>query len=141
MAYKNLLKANKYHRKWRKTHLKACRKWVRDWGRKHPECAHKHKLKYRYGMTVEEYTIKLKEQNNVCAICKCAEIAKYRSKAPQHLSVDHNHKTGKNRGLLCDRCNRAIGSFRDDLKIVKSAVVYLQKWETNATALKILENK
>ena len=119
-----------YQRKYRQAHMETSRKHSREWGRKNPDCAHKHKLKYRYGMTIEEYNLKLKEQNNVCDICKCAEVAAYRSKSSQRLSVDHNHKTGENRGLLCDRCNRAIGSFRDNTKTIKSALKYLQKWKS-----------
>ena len=125
---KNKDKCHAATQRWRVLHPEHCRHYSRDWGRKHPDCAHKHKLKYRYGLTIEEYNSRLKDQNNVCAICQRPEIATYRSKTPQHLSVDHDHKTGKNRGLLCDRCNRALGQFGESQVLMQSALAYLRKW-------------
>lgn len=75
-----------------------------------------------YGMTWEEYQKKVLEQNGVCAICKkeCSSGKK--------LSVDHSHKTNKNRGLLCGKCNFGIGIFKDNLELLEEAKKYLIKY-------------
>lgn len=78
-----------------------------------------YKLQYDYGITLNEYDIMLEKQNGVCAICGCEETNNGRWKTgPIRLSVDHNHKTNKVRGLLCNNCNTALGGFRvDELNI------------------------
>lgn len=83
-------------------------------------------LKRKYGISIEDYNRMLREQNGICAICHQPERAGYRGK-PRSLAVDHCHKTGKVRGLLCMRCNRAIGllSSQEDLQ---RAVAYLAKF-------------
>lgn len=63
----------------------------------------------------------MKKQNNVCAICFKSELT-VRNK---NLAVDHCHKTGIIRGLLCSNCNRAIGLLKDNVVIIKSALKYL----------------
>lgn len=78
------------------------------------------RLKSAYGLTVDQYEQMLHDQNYSCKICN-----KHKSKQNKNLSVDHCHKTGKIRGLLCDCCNRGIGLLRDDAKILQSAVSYL----------------
>ncbi len=83
-----------------------------------------HMLLKLYGIDSEEYDKLLHSQNGVCAICKQPETHKLRGKVPP-LSVDHNHDTGKIRGLLCNTCNRAIGLFRDDPKLLKTAAWYI----------------
>ena len=75
-----------------------------------------------YGITLADYGRMLCEQGGVCAICKTLRV----SKAHPRLNVDHNHKTGKVRGLLCWMCNRGIGLLGDDLKRLESAVEYLK---------------
>ena len=65
----------------------------------------------------------LKQQNNSCAICQSSNPGgKHRQGM---FMVDHNHKTGKIRGLLCNRCNLAIGVLRDDVKLLNKVVQYL----------------
>jgi len=92
-------------------------------GRKHRR---KHKLKTRYGLTVETYDKMLREQSHRCAICGSQERQLHNATAKRtRLSVDHDHKTGKVRGLLCAKCNRALGVFQDDPNIVHAAYQYL----------------
>lgn len=78
-------------------------------------------LKKNFGITIEQYDAMLKEQNGVCAICgnKC--------KSGRRLAVDHCHKTGLNRGLLCANCNRGLGLFSDSTKLLIAAIKYLQR--------------
>lgn len=75
----------------------------------------KYGLKRHYGLTLEDYDQILKEQNNVCAICK--EDVK--------LFVDHCHTTGKVRGLLCQGCNSGLGFFKDDRERIRRSLEYL----------------
>lgn len=78
-------------------------------------------LKYRYGMTEEEWDQMLEVQQGLCAIC---------GKDPgDRLCVDHDHKTGKVRGLLCRGCNAALGKFYDDPDVVMRAASYLLEHE------------
>ncbi len=78
-------------------------------------------LKLRLGITNEDYFELLKEQNNQCAICNTkAEENKY-------FHVDHDHVTGKIRGLLCKQCNHGLGNFRDTKQLLRNAIKYLDR--------------
>lgn len=68
-----------------------------------------------FGISLKDYNEKLKDQNGVCAICGQYETRTHRNGTIHKLAVDHNHETNKVRGLLCTKCNMALGLF----KIVK----------------------
>lgn len=76
------------------------------------------RVKLRYGITAEVYDDLLKYQNGVCAICGQPDKRKM-------LGVDHNHATGKIRGLLCHSCNVFIGHARESSAILEKAITYL----------------
>lgn len=78
-------------------------------------------LQRRYGISAEEYEKLFERQNGVCAICEES------CKTGRNLAIDHNHSTGKVRGLLCVKCNRALGYFQDDRKMLSKAVKYLEE--------------
>lgn len=80
-------------------------------------------LKKKYSMTIAEFNAKLNEQGGVCA---CCGTSKWTKLGP---TVDHNHKTGEIRGLLCSRCNAAAGNVKDSSAIARKLVRYLKKWE------------
>lgn len=83
-------------------------------------------LQKNFGLTIDDYNQILKKQNGVCAICfKKSEKAKGRW---GKLYVDHCHKTGKIRGLLCNRCNLGLGHFEDSPELLFSATNYLSHW-------------
>ena len=69
-------------------------------------------LKRAYNVTLEEYEQKLKEQNNCCAICN-----RHQSKFKRKLAIDHDHKTGKIRDLLCAGCNVDVSVVEDRLEV------------------------
>jgi len=75
-----------------------------------------------YGITLKEYEQLYVRQNGVCAICFHPEPVKNRL----FLAVDHDHKTGRVRGLLCSKCNVAIGMFEDRVEVLRSAIRYLK---------------
>jgi hypothetical protein len=86
--------------------------------------AHKSIIKGRFGVNYEEL---MKLHNGVCAIC--SGINKTRTKRGfKRLAVDHNHTTGKVRGLLCQNCNWALGCLEDNLERVEKLVLYLKKY-------------
>lgn len=76
-------------------------------------------------MTLNEYELLLTLQKNKCAICKNEETAKHQNGKIKRLSIDHKHENGKVRGLLCGKCNTAIGLLGDSIKLLKSAIKYL----------------
>jgi len=90
------------------------------------ERAFKSQLKYFYGITLEEYYIFLKNQDNKCAICGCAEYEKRWTSAKLPFAVDHDHETKIIRGLLCDNCNVMIGHAHENIEILKNAIKYLE---------------
>lgn len=83
------------------------------------------KLKYVYGISLEEYNAMLTKQNGVCAICCKPETVICRGSEPKSLAVDHDHDTGKVRGLLCDMCNRGIGMLEHSPALLIAAARYL----------------
>lgn len=75
----------------------------------------------RYNLTVLEYKKLLSKQNGVCAICTKPPLLKRR------LVVDHIHSTGQTRGLLCGKCNQAIGLFEERSENLFRAIAYLER--------------
>jgi len=80
-------------------------------------------LKSRYGISLDWYNKKLDDQSGVCAICGSADSG---AKRTDNFFVDHDHKTGKVRALLCHQCNTGISKFRDDPVLLYSAIKYLE---------------
>lgn len=84
-----------------------------------------------YKITIEDYEKLLLEQGGVCAICKKSEtIIEKSTNVIRPLAVDHDHKTGKIRGLLCGRCNQAIGLIHDCPVTAKAMSDYLIEHES-----------
>ena len=103
-----------YHAKW----YKANKVRARD-----------NQLKYKFGITLEEYNRINQSQGGVCAICK--GLNEIRKNGTIDLAVDHNHKTGKVRGLLCGNCNRSLGGFKDNPALLSKAIRYIEESEGN----------
>ena len=75
------------------------------------------KLQARYGISLDEYEGMARRQNGVCAVCEVSG----------KLHVDHEHETGRVRGLLCGSCNRALGLLKDNVDSLKKAIDYLSE--------------
>jgi hypothetical protein len=93
---------------------------------------HQHYMRVRrfkkMGISSNRYLEMLSEQNGVCAICSGTEPAKDALSGKfRALAIDHNHKTGTVRGLLCSPCNRAIGLLKDDPATLRKAADYLER--------------
>lgn len=90
------------------------------------------RLRRDYGITLEQYNQMLKEQGYVCKICGEPETKRhFKSGKLMLLSVDHCHTTGKIRGTICARCNLMLGKVKDDVKILSSAIDYLNHFKNN----------
>lgn len=88
-------------------------------------------MKWKFGITIEDYKRMSQEQNGVCAICgKPETILDPRRGILKRLVIDHDHDTGKIRGLLCHNCNSGIGMLQDKQEIVQKAADYLLKYKT-----------
>jgi len=120
---KTILKAS-YAVNPEKAKLKA-KRWAADNPEKRSAISYAHRLKRDFNMTLEEYHELLLSQSNQCKICG-SEGRGGRSKIYK-LFVDHCHKTNKIRGLLCMKCNSAIGYFEDDASRMRSAIQYLER--------------
>lgn len=83
-------------------------------------CKHRTHLRRRFGITPKQYTAMFKAQEGACAICDRPPTRR------QRLSVDHDHETGKVRGLLCQGCNMALGLFGDNAAWLRAAISYLR---------------
>jgi hypothetical protein len=75
----------------------------------------------RYGITVDDYDRMLVAQNGVCAICRQPCLTGKR------LAVDHDHATGKVRGLLCSNCNQGLGHYCDEPVLLRAAADYVER--------------
>jgi len=81
-------------------------------------------LQKKYGISHSDYEQMLDAQGGVCAICKVSEP---QNQSKGRMNVDHCHSTGLVRGLLCDRCNKGLGAFADNIDLLLTAVSYLSK--------------
>lgn len=87
-------------------------------------------LKRSFNITIETYNDMLIEQNYCCSICNLPETkVRKATNKPYDLAVDHNHITGKIRGLLCQNCNSGIGSLKADkgIETLEKAINYIKK--------------
>ncbi len=116
--------------------LELARKWNQEYHRRNKERIAKrkrlyhlsypgkrvaYKLKNRYGLSLEEFRRLIAAQNNLCLIC-----GQEFNGGKRRPSVDHCHKTGVVRGILCWPCNHALGMLADDPNRLKAALVYLR---------------
>lgn len=86
-------------------------------------------LENKYGITGQDYHAMAEAQGHVCAVCGGVETYKKDNK-PKRLAVDHDHRTGKVRGLLCFKCNVMIGQARENSDYLASAMMYLREHDS-----------
>lgn len=86
----------------------------------------RHDLRRRFNLTTDEYQAMHDAQNGVCAICGSAETAT-RNDRVRWLAVDHDHKDGHVRQLLCNGCNAGLGHYQDDPARLRAAAAYLER--------------
>lgn len=102
-----------------------CKACMKRHSKKHyvenPEKFRERLLVRKYGLTIEDYDAMLENQGGSCAICNTTD-----PRGHGRFHVDHNHKTGVVRGLLCTDCNTGIGSLKDSPEHLRAAAIYLE---------------
>jgi hypothetical protein len=124
-----------YNYKWYQNNTEKARETGRKWREANPEeakNADKRSKCNRYGMTVEEYDVKLASQNGVCVVCKRLPTENI------PLGIDHDHNCCNSgcrscgkcvRGLLCRNCNNALGAINDNISILENLIIYLRSYQ------------
>lgn len=120
---KILIKAAAY----RETHREQIRASMRVYNRGKVE-ERRVALLARYGLTPEDYLLRLAAQGGCCAICHKIP------RADRCLAIDHDHVTGAVRGLLCERCNNGMGALGDTPEGLLRALAYLRRHLDGASA-------
>lgn len=114
---------------YRQANLERSRSWARKAAKayraKNPDKVRANNLRLRFGITPKDFQELLVSQGEVCAICREPETL-CRNGKPQSLSVDHDHTSGKVRGLLCNLCNRAVGLLEYQPKAVAGLLAYVE---------------
>lgn len=123
VAAKRWREANKAHLReymaeWRAANRQKLRDWHANYRATHPKSWRDRVLRKKYGFGVREYNDMVIGQAGRCLICFRVP--------PEDLVVDHDHQTGKVRGLLCQRCNRMLGHVDDNPRTLRHAMNYLE---------------
>ena len=108
---------------------KKCHKERKKENPLHKVWEHATRIKKTYGITLIQFDELLKKQNGNCALCKkpLDIIMGSNKRKARKPAIDHNHKTGKIRGLLHGKCNSGLGLFDEDIEKLQHAVEYLKK--------------
>lgn len=112
--HRNKEKCRERTKKYRENNPEKVKAAFQKWCREHPRWW----FKYTYGITNEQYLELRKAQNSCCAVC---------GRKLRRLAVDHDHKTGKIRALLCINCNGGLGNFKDSIETMRLAIAYLER--------------
>jgi hypothetical protein len=129
LSYQKIYKQNhreqaiNYQKIYRRTHPEKISAYQTNYRLVHPEIMAAIRMLSKYHLTRFEFDNILKSQSGLCAICN-EKLTK--------PHIDHDHKTGKVRGLLCGNCNRAIGMLKDDYRLAINAANYLKQPEEDA---------
>jgi hypothetical protein len=106
-----------YRAKYREKLNAYNRKYNKDYQTRNKDQYAATQRKSKYGLTQDEYDALKEKQEGKCAICGCV---------PKKLCVDHDHQSGKVRGLLCNKCNVALGQLNDDAILLRCAAQYIE---------------
>lgn len=125
MSYKS-----EYKKKWYEKHPEKMKQYNdnrndkrKEWYVKNKDKIKDRQLKSLYGISLEEYMILVEQTGGVCPLCNTEFVLGRKSN--KNPVVDHNHKTGKIRGIICGHCNSGLGCFKDNVNILGRAIKYL----------------
>jgi hypothetical protein len=119
----------------KKKNSKFGKEYYAEWYKNNKVSCRESQLKYKFGITLAEYNDMAESQGGVCAICGGVNDTRRKGTnnngkdVKMSLAVDHNHKTGKVRGLLCGKCNISLGNFKDNPALLRKAIRYLENTE------------
>lgn len=94
---------------------------MKEWRLKNPDRQRRYRIKANYGLVQDDFNAMLDKQENRCAVCKSTDYGKGRN----NWCIDHDHKTGEVRGLVCFYCNLLFGNCDDNPTILMNAIIYL----------------
>ena len=122
-SYAKLSKGGRWSVRNRAKHYAMCKETIAKKPEQYAKRHRKYLLMHNYNLTEEQYREMLIAQNNLCAICGTDKpTGKWKV-----FAVDHNHKTGEVRELLCNECNRGIGLLKDNAELLQKAADYILK--------------
>lgn len=126
-------KETESHKKWRLENREKDNAYALAWRNKtiarNPDHFRNKELIRKYRITLDEYSAMLEAQKNRCANSRCTFVMEVGTRGRgKVLVVDHDHVTGKVRGLLCGACNRAAGHAKEDIKRLVGLVEYLERY-------------
>jgi hypothetical protein len=113
---------NKKMRKFRIDNPKSTRTATKSYYQKNRDYWRLYNRCRGVGITIKDYLEIFRTHNGCCDICGTSHLELNKA-----LGIDHDHVTGKIRGLLCNNCNVALGGFRDSPEVLEKAVSYLKK--------------
>lgn len=125
MPYKDPEDKKKYQYKYVRTNKDKIAKRSKAYRDAHPEVVAKmweNSIRSLFGINADDYNKMFDEQGGCCAVC-----GKHQTETKKRLFVDHDHKTGLVRGLLCQKCNMALGMVDDKKSILEKLISYLEK--------------
>jgi hypothetical protein len=103
---------------YRRSHMDAWKKYSAEYRRKNKVKTRGKKILSKYNLTLEDYDRIFLGQNKRCKICGRKDFAP---------KIDHDHVTGKVRGILCTNCNTGLGNFKDRIDLLELAIIYLRQ--------------
>ena len=130
--FENLTTFRKIAGEWDHSSTEGRNKYLREYRRVDPILEKERYLLRRFEISMDDYNRMLEAQGGVCAICKHPETHKRNGKL-KAMAVDHSHKTGAIRGLLCCDCNTGIGKLKDSVNVLSNAIDYLRKHNIDDT--------
>lgn len=119
----SIIRKEKYYEE-----IEKQRKKSREYRLKNPEKIRDTKLKQAYGVGVEYFNKKLAEQGGVCAGC-CRDVKSVWCGREVNMSLDHDHTANSPRGILCIKCNRALGLLEENVNTFRNLIEYLHKYK------------
>jgi hypothetical protein len=111
----------KQKKKYRQENVEKIKKYQKEYDKNNSKRKKYSHIKRDFGITENEYDLIFAKQEGKCAIC-----GKHQNEFKTPLGIDHDHETGKVRGLLCFNCNTGIGKLKDDITILEKAIEYLK---------------
>lgn len=109
---------------WRAKNVDRYNDLAQAWRKRNPEKLYERELKRNYGCSLEQYNQMVIDQKGKCAICSTLHNPMAKK---GRLFVDHDHKTGKIRALLCSACNCMLGYAKDNINTLVAAIEYIKK--------------
>jgi hypothetical protein len=106
--------------RWREKNAERYLAYAREYQRQHRIRSRDKRFQDKYGITLDDYERLYEQQKGRCAVCGDPSLDRL-------LAVDHDHVTGRVRGLLCANCNLGIGNFKDDVSRLTQAICYLER--------------